>query len=207
MILESDGTPEVIPRAPIGLSAQSAPGGVHLSWFPNLELDLSGYAVYRRAGGEPEVVRCATTPAADTAIFIPVSSSEVREYYITAIDSAGNESEPSDSVSGSPAVSVAESGHSLPAAFRLMQNFPNPANPATIIRFELPSASNVSLELYDMLGRKISTVIDGRREAGVHEVAVDGSALATGVYIYRLRSTDLSTGATLSDSKILLIMK
>jgi hypothetical protein len=86
--------------------------------------------------------------------------------------------------------SVGSSSAELPMHFSLNQNYPNPFNPNTIIKFELPKASQVSLTVYDMLGRKVSVLVNEKREAGVHEVKFEGSNLASGVYFYRLSAVD-----------------
>lgn len=65
---------------------------------------------------------------------------------------------------------------------------PNPFNPATTLSFALPKASRVCLSVYDVSGRLVATLVDGWRDAGVHEVTFDGSSLASGVYIYRLQA-------------------
>jgi hypothetical protein len=78
----------------------------------------------------------------------------------------------------------------LPTEYSLMQNYPNPFNPSTVIKFKLPKASDVRLCVYDMLGREVSVLVSDRRAAGVHEVKFDGTNLASGVYLYRLRAGD-----------------
>jgi Secretion system C-terminal sorting domain len=78
----------------------------------------------------------------------------------------------------------------LPTAFALRQNFPNPFNPGTTIRYELPVASAVRLSLFDILGREVSLLISGRMEAGVHEVRFDASGVSSGVYFCRLQAGD-----------------
>jgi hypothetical protein len=78
----------------------------------------------------------------------------------------------------------------IPNAFALYQNFPNPFNPSTTIKFELPKSSHVSLAVYDILGREQSVLVNERRNAGVYEVKFDGSNLASGVYFYRLEAGD-----------------
>ncbi len=78
----------------------------------------------------------------------------------------------------------------IPAAFSLSQNFPNPFNPATTIRYELPLASEVRLGVYDLLGREVTVLVNERKAAGVHEISFDASGLSSGVYFCRLRAGD-----------------
>ncbi len=80
----------------------------------------------------------------------------------------------------------------LPATASLTQNHPNPFNPVTIIRFNLPARSRVSLDVYNVLGQKVANLVNGNLKAGEHEVAFDGSAFASGVYFYRLRTDDFA---------------
>ena len=74
----------------------------------------------------------------------------------------------------------------LPSAVRLEQNYPNPFNPVTAIRFALPQPGDIALELFDVTGRRLATIAEGRFDAGEHEVRWDGSGFASGVYLYRL---------------------
>ncbi|PWB67860.1 hypothetical protein C3F09_12660, partial [candidate division GN15 bacterium] len=84
-------------------------------------------------------------------------------------------------------------GSTLPTSFRLEQNFPNPFNPSTEIRYALPHACRVKIDVFDMLGRNVRTLVDAQQTAGTHQVtfdgrARDGSALATGIYFYRIEA-------------------
>ena len=83
-------------------------------------------------------------------------------------------------------VSVAEEGNA-PARFGLLQNYPNPFNPSTSIRYELPDPSYVKLDVFDILGGAVATLVDGNQTAGGYSVRFDGSRLASGVYLYRLQ--------------------
>ena len=79
----------------------------------------------------------------------------------------------------------------LPKEFALHQNFPNPFNPNTSLRYELPTATNVVLVVYDILGREVIRLVDEHKEAGYHQVIWQGQDrfgrdLASGVYIYRI---------------------
>lgn len=86
-----------------------------------------------------------------------------------------------------PTVDVQEQGEAVPEAFSLAQNFPNPFNPSTQITFTLARASKVTLEVYDILGRQVATLINGDlRSAGRHEMQFTAAGLASGVYFYRL---------------------
>ncbi len=80
----------------------------------------------------------------------------------------------------------------IPAGYFISQNHPNPFNPVTTLRFQLPEANLVSLAVYDVGGRKVTDLVDGWREAGTHEVVFDGSELASGLYIYRLEAGSYS---------------
>ncbi len=78
----------------------------------------------------------------------------------------------------------------LPTEFGLEQNFPNPFNPSTVIKYSLPVSEHVTLRLYDILGNEIALLINEVREAGVHNfnLSVDNYKLTSGVYLYRLQA-------------------
>lgn len=75
---------------------------------------------------------------------------------------------------------------SNPSKFSLSQNYPNPFNPVTKIDFEIPQDSKVTMKVYDLTGKEISTIFEGTKSAGFHTVQFDGSKISTGVYFYRL---------------------
>ena len=90
---------------------------------------------------------------------------------------------------------------SLPNDITLFQNYPNPFNPSTVISFQLPVSSSVKLAVFDMLGRKIATLVDGKSPAGLQEVTFNAQGLSSGMYFYRLETS----GSTLT--KRLTIIK
>lgn len=74
----------------------------------------------------------------------------------------------------------------IPADFNLSQNYPNPFNPSTKIRYDLPEKGSVKLAVFDQLGRQVSELINGVKNAGSYEVEFNGSNLASGIYFYKL---------------------
>ena len=87
-----------------------------------------------------------------------------------------------------------------PLSFNLMQNYPNPFNPSSNISFSVPEASQVRLEVYNMLGQRVSTLVNGKLQAGWHTVEFDASGLSTGTYIYRIQAGDF-----VSTKKMMLV--
>ena len=86
----------------------------------------------------------------------------------------------------------------IPFEFALLQNYPNPFNPATTIAFSVPEAGQVRLEVYDIVGRRISLLVDDEVTPGEHQITFDGTGLSSGMYIYRLTSN----GGTLNRKMI-----
>ncbi len=85
----------------------------------------------------------------------------------------------------------------LPTDYAVLGAYPNPFNPTTTLSYALPEAGKVQLQVFDVNGRLVQTLVDGQREAGVHEVTFDASNLASGVYIYRLQAGDFNASGKL----------
>ena len=106
--------------------------------------------------------------------------------------------------------SVAENEANARAVeFQLSQNFPNPFNPNTTIRFALPQRSLVFLTVFNTLGQQVATLVHGEEEVGHHEVTFDGSGLSSGVYFYRLSASPLAgpAASTYIETRRLLLLK
>ena len=94
-----------------------------------------------------------------------------------------------------------EGPEEVPAVFALEQNYPNPFNPVTRIRYAVPQASPVRLEVFDMLGRLVAVLVDEMKAAGSYEIVFDASGLSSGAYLYKM------TGERFSQTKTLMLLK
>ncbi len=83
---------------------------------------------------------------------------------------------------------IEQIGADVPRTFLLEQNYPNPFNPSTTIRYQLPVASEVKLEVYDVLGKKVAKLVNERQAAGVYQVIWNANGLSSGTYFYRLQA-------------------
>ncbi|MBO6620975.1 MAG: T9SS type A sorting domain-containing protein [Balneola sp.] len=83
-----------------------------------------------------------------------------------------------------------EGDEQIPSQFSLSQNYPNPFNPSSTIRFGIPEAAVVKLEVYNLLGQRVKSLVNTRKSAGFHMVTFDASNLSSGMYIYRIQAGD-----------------
>ena len=81
---------------------------------------------------------------------------------------------------------VKELRSQIPVKFYLSQNYPNPFNPSTVISYQLSALSKISIKVYDVLGREITTLVNQEQHAGNYIVNFDASKLSSGVYFYRI---------------------
>jgi hypothetical protein len=77
----------------------------------------------------------------------------------------------------------------LPREFELMQNYPNPFNPTTKIKYAIPQATHVRIEVYNVLGQRVRTLLDEEKAPGYYTVNFEAGSLASGFYIYRLETS------------------
>ncbi len=91
--------------------------------------------------------------------------------------------------------------NAIPKVFALRQNYPNPFNPTTTIEYDLPKASRVKIEIYNLLGKKVKTILDENNGAGSHKFVFDSNNLASGVYFYRIQAD------TYTNSKKMILLR
>jgi len=103
-------------------------------------------------------------------------------------------------------LSVGESDAKVPTRFELAQNYPNPFNPTTIINYQISTLSEVRLELFDVLGRKVATLVNARQNEGSYSLVLNSArwALSSGTYFYRLQARS-SSGEFVETRKMMLI--
>jgi len=175
------------PAAPTGFIAEvlDLANGILLTWNKNIEDDLSYYTIYKANinGFEPDttniLVRTNDTTFVDNEIL------EGSYYYkISATDYSGNESDFADA---SVIVGVDEKIN-LPAEYSLEQNYPNPFNPSTKISYSIKLSGEVNIMVYNFLGQKVATLIEGYKEPGKYSIIFNASDLPSGVYFYSIRT-------------------
>jgi endo-1,4-beta-xylanase len=93
-----------------------------------------------------------------------------------------------------------KTGPSITSQFQLFNNYPNPFNPSTIIKYSVPMTAEISLKIFDMLGREVTTLVNEVKTSGTYEVTFNAYNLSSGVYFYQLRARDF-----VSTKKLLLI--
>jgi hypothetical protein len=125
---------------------------------------------------------------ADTTFQMPDSLKPLTNYYwhVASVNSFG-QSQWSD-ISGfrTTSITVISKERFIPETFQLLQNYPNPFNPSTTIYYSVPSTGHVTINIYNILGEKVATLLDQIKPAGKYEVKFDASNLPSGIYICRL---------------------
>jgi hypothetical protein len=186
------------PAAPENLRLESP---TRLAWDEISAADFDYYTVYGSHSGVLDGAEDMLGQTISLALDIPETNYPF--YLLTATDFSGNEGQAAILLTG---ISGVDDGVN-PARFALYQAWPNPGTRGTNFSFDLPQASMVNLSVYDVAGRRVSTVVSSVLPAGSHSVAwtgrVDGSSgtLASGVYFYRMEAGEFS------DSGRVMILK
>ena len=103
-----------------------------------------------------------------------------------------------DNITFSPVTSV--NTENVPLHFELSNNYPNPFNPATTFAFQIAQRSNVTLKIYDIIGREVATIVSGMMEPGKYTRQWNAASFASGVYFYRLQA-----GSFIAVKKLILL--
>lgn len=199
-----DQTP---PPAPENLDltwTNETEGEVTLNWTkPEYERagadTLLRYAVYRfQSIVEPDASEVTSYPANMIALTGETSFTETVEfsgdtyyYFVTSVNRNSIENENPIALEVPISTSI-DSGDQMATELTLDQNYPNPFNPSTRISFTLPQSGQTSLEVYDVTGRRVSTLVDGNLPRGAHSYQFNATHLTSGMYIYVLESSGMS---------------
>ncbi len=192
------GEPLPIQLASFTAAIQQESGSVLVKWSTASETNNYGFEVQKAPEGSSEyqtipnsfVAGHGTTVDAHSYSFTDVSVTPGVWYYRLKQTDLDGAIHYSDGIRPTNVTGVED--RPLPTVFALDQNYPNPFNPSTTIEFALPTESQVRLEVYDVLGQLVATLVDDFRPAGYYAQRFDASALGTGIYFYRLSAGENS---------------
>jgi len=155
-----------------------------LSW--NTEKNSTSYQL-QIVKGVNTIVVDTTITASQFSISVPLSGDTAHSWKVRGINGSKNYTgEWGQTWSFTTSISTSIASDDLPSDFVLHQNYPNPFNPTTLIRFVLPTSTQLKLEVYSSLGQLITTLMDGNIGMGEHSIPFDGSQMSSGIYLYRI---------------------
>jgi hypothetical protein len=188
--------PELAPL-PVELASFSAMisgNSVVLDWGTATELNNKGFEVERYSTNGWEIIGWVdgkgTTTKPSTYSFTDKNTvAGIVLYRLKQIDFDGT-----STYSNSIQINTTGiSGENNPTIYALEQNFPNPFNPSTVIRFSLPASGNVTLNVYNSLGEKVAELVNSTMPAGNHQIEFNSKDLSSGLYFYEIRTGDFTS--------------
>ena len=211
-ILQYSASSHPLPIQLSSFAASVSSDGVRLTWNTLSEVNNYGFEIQRSPDSAVKewskagfVAGYGTSTTAHSYSFVDTIAGGSISYRLKQIDLNGEYhfSDPVDVNS----VSGAADQNPIPKVFSLKQNYPNPFNPSTQIEYDLPKAGEVSLVVYDILGREVATLANGYHEAGVYTARWDAHAEASGVYIARVKVSGGGGAAPFTKNIKLLLTK
>jgi hypothetical protein len=218
-----DSPPDNPPYTPTGFYLSGSVGQpVTLHWNLNDEHDIAGYRIYRRLTDSQRFYQLRATVGPEVNSYtdnqVTVASgggglTPKACYRIAAFDlanQASNWTDP-DCVPYNPFKTMAQT-EPLPDRYALHGNYPNPFNPRTTLRYDLPENSRVKLTLYDLTGRSVRTLVQGEETAGFKQAVWDGTddggrPVAAGVYLYIFQAEGIKSGKRFRGKGKLVLLK
>jgi len=182
----------IIPVELSSFTAENISGSVILKWSTASETNNYGFEIERRNYNKKDwekigFVEGKGTTTTNNSYLFKDDSKDLKTgkylYRLKQIDFDGTYKYSNET----------EVNINIPYEFSLEQNYPNPFNPSTIIKFSLPVESNVKIVIYNSLGESVTTLLNSKLEAGYHEVEFNASGLATGIYYYRMETSEFSS--------------
>lgn len=193
--------------APDSLKAVNiAPKKVSLSWVDKSANEQT-YYILRKKSSDVNYSAIDSIASNSTAYTDSTVEANINYLYkVYCINSVAS-SDSSNEVSIKPVTAVSGSNSILPQEYSLSQNFPNPFNPKTTIKYALPFESEVKLAVYNLLGEVVKELVSGVQNPGFHEVDFDASSISSGVYLYRISARSLHNSKEFREVKKLILMK
>lgn len=196
-------TPLIVPVEFTSFTGAFVGDNVELKWATATELNNRGFEIQRSANNSAFATIAfveghGTTTEAKNYSFVDrnIESRVNYSYRLKQIDFDGT----------SDYSQVVNLGFTLPVAFTLEQNYPNPFNPTTNITFAVPVKSEVTLEVYNLIGQKLMTLAQGQLDAGKHSAQMNASSLSSGIYLYKLTAIG-EDGSQFTSSKKMTLLK
>ena len=194
---ENGGGPP-LPVELVSFIADYTSGNVNLSWITATELNNSGFDVERKTEtGDWNKITFIQGNGTTTETKHYFFSDDVKDlnssklfYRLKQIDFDGT-----FKYSNEIEVNI-----NLPTRFQLEQNYPNPFNPVTVIKYQLPNKSLVTLKVFDILGKEVESLVDEEKDAGYYQLSFNASSLSSGIYLYTLQ-----TGSNIATKKMILL--
>ncbi len=187
---------QIVPVELTSFTSKVSPGIVTLNWQTATEINNHGFEIERNSDGTWTTIGyregAGTTTEQQLYSFsdnVSTLNAHQISYRLKQIDYNGT-----FSYSNIIEVTV------LPVRFSLSQNYPNPFNPSTLISFSIPNRENVALDVYNLLGQKVTSILNKEMEGGSYEINFDASKLSAGIYFYTLRA-----GSFTSTKKMMLL--
>ena len=176
------------PGPPSTLVLQLLADGASLDWQASPDTDVTEYRIYRGIGADPVPGPASLIHSTSETEWADFGAPAGSRYLVSSVDGGGNES-----TMASPGTTTGADG-ATPTRFALRQNSPNPFNPITVISYDVPAGGgHVSIDIFDVAGRRVRGLLNEHRAAGTWVVQWDGttdagSHASSGVYFYRLRA-------------------
>jgi len=195
-IFQGDGT-IILPVELVSFTAEIIENTVELNWTTATEINNKGFIVERKSETQNDwkelgfVEGNGSTAEMHSYSFTDSAPQIGHLYYrLKQIDYDGSFEYLQDT----------ETEFTRVFTYKLAQNFPNPFNPSTVINYEIPEETKVTLKIYDVLGTEVASLVDENKPAGSYEIKFEGKGLSSGFYIYTLRA-----GNFVQSKKMLLL--
>jgi Secretion system C-terminal sorting domain len=181
----SDGNPD-LPVELTSFNANIVGDKVNISWATATEKNNAGFEIQRSVDNKQFVSigfvkGNGTTTERQSYSFTDNNTGNKLYYRLKQVDFDG-------SFTYSNVLEVS----AVPQNFELLQNYPNPFNPVTQIKYSVPENAYISLKVYNLLGEEVATLFEGYKQPGNYEVTFNGSGLASGIYLYRLKANEIN---------------